>query len=66
MNADQALACLDMMDFERKDFIIQKIQQNGGMLQQMMMLGQLADGGTGLITNALAQQYGLPMADSAE
>ena len=36
--ADQALLCLDMMDFDRKDDIIQKIQNNGGMYQQMMQM----------------------------
>ena len=38
--ADQALACLDMMDFDRKQFIMQKIAQNGGMYQQMMQMQQ--------------------------
>lgn len=38
--ADQALACLDMMDFDRKHFIMQKIQQNGGMYQQMLQMQQ--------------------------
>ncbi len=38
--ADQALACLDMMDFDRKNFIMQKIAQNGGMYQQMMAMQQ--------------------------
>lgn len=38
--ADQALACLDMMDFDRKDFVMQKIQANGGMYQQMLMMQQ--------------------------
>ena len=38
--ADQALACLDMMDFDRKHFIMQKISQNGTMYQQMMMMQQ--------------------------
>lgn len=38
--ADQALACLDMMDFDRKEFVMQKVQQNGGMLQQIMMMQQ--------------------------
>ena len=38
--ADQALACLDMMDFDRKHFSMQKIAQNGGMYQQMMMMQQ--------------------------
>lgn len=38
--ADQALACLNMMDFDRKEFVMQKIEQNGGMFQQMMMMQQ--------------------------
>ena len=38
--ADQALACLDMMDFDRKQFVMQKIAQNGGMYQQMMAMQQ--------------------------
>lgn len=38
--ADQALACLDMMDFDRKHFVMQKISQNGGMYQQMMAMQQ--------------------------
>lgn len=40
--ADQALACLDMMDFDRKNEVMQKIAQNGGMYQQMLMMqGQM-------------------------
>ena len=38
--ADQALACLDMMDFDRKQFIMQRIAQNGGMYQQMIAMQQ--------------------------
>ena len=38
--SDQALACLDMMDFDRKQFIMQKIVQNGTMYQQMLMMQQ--------------------------
>ena len=38
--ADQALACLDMMDFDRKQFIMQKISQNGTMYQQILMMQQ--------------------------
>lgn len=38
--ADQSLACLDMMDFDRKSFVMQKIAQNGGMYQQMMAMQQ--------------------------
>jgi hypothetical protein len=39
-NSDAALACLDMMDFDRKHFIMQKIAENGGMYQQMIMMQQ--------------------------
>ena len=39
-SANQALMCLDMMDFDRKDFIMQKIAQNGmAYQQQMAMMG---------------------------
>ncbi len=38
--ADQALACLDMMDFDRKSSVTQKIAQNGTMYQQMMQMQQ--------------------------
>lgn len=38
--ADQALACLEMMDFDRKQFIMQRIAQNGTMYQQMLMMQQ--------------------------
>ena len=36
--ADQALACLEMMDFDRKHFVMQKIAQNGAMFQMMMQM----------------------------
>ena len=72
--ADQALACIDMMDFDRKEFVMQKIAQNGGMYQQMMamqqqmmMLGAMVDKARGgnEITASLANQFGMqapPMA----
>lgn len=48
--SDQALACLEMMDFDRKQFIMQRISQNGTMYQQivqmqqqMLMLAQMVD-----------------------
>ena len=68
--ADQALACLDMMDFDRKEFIMQKISQNGGMYQQIMMmqqqmmqLGAMVDQmrGSTEITQVLANQFGMQM-----
>ena len=70
--ADQALACLDMMDFDRKHFVMQKISQNGGMFQQIMMMQQQMlmmlkelDGfkGTNMAEQMAAsmQQSGMPM-----
>lgn len=38
--ADQALACLNMMDFDRKQFVMDDIQKNGGMYQQMLRMQQ--------------------------
>ena len=70
--ADQALACLDMMDFDRKHFIMQKIAENGGMYQQMMamqqqmiMLAQMVDQSRGSnIAEQLMAQFsgGAPVA----
>ena len=70
--ADQALACLDMMDFDRKHFIMQKIEQNGTMYQmiqqlqqQMVMLAQMVDQARGSnIAEQLMAQFsgGAPVA----
>ena len=70
--ADQALACLDMMDFDRKHFIMQKISENGGMYQmmmqmqqQMVMLAQMVDQSRGSnIAEQLMAQFsgGAPVA----
>ena len=38
--ADQALACLEMMDFDRKQFVMNRVSQNGTMFQQMLMMQQ--------------------------
>lgn len=38
--ADQALACVDMMDFKDKDSVIQKITANGTMYQQILSMQQ--------------------------
>ena len=65
--SDQALACLDMMDFDRKEFIMQKVAQNGtmyqqmmAMQQQMMMLAQMVDQarGTNIAQQLMAQLGG--------
>ena len=55
-----------MMDFDRKQFVMQKIAQNGGMYQQMMamqqqmiMLAQMVDQTRGSnIAEQLAAQFG--------
>ena len=46
--SDQALACLEMMDFDRKQGIMQRIAQNGMMYKAaMMMQQQMAPGVAG-------------------
>lgn len=39
---DQALMCLDMMEFDGKDQIMQKVAKNGTILQKLMQYMQLA------------------------
>ena len=39
---DQALMCLEIMDFDGKDVIMQKVAQNGTMFQKLMQYMQLA------------------------
>ena len=39
---DQALMCLDMMEFDGKDEIMQKVAQNGTMFQKLVQYMQLA------------------------
>ncbi len=66
-NADAALACLDMMDFDSKDQVIQKVQMNGTLMQMLMQTQQLAvqlagtldaEHGTAL-SQQMAQQFGM-------
>lgn len=73
--ADQALLALDMMDFDRKEMLMQKISQNGTMYQQLMqmqqqlmMLGQIVDGmkGGNEVTAGLAQQFGAQQQPEAQ
>ena len=72
--ADQALACLEMMDFDRKDELMQRIQMNGGMMaqlmmmqQQMMALGGMVDQahGNSEVSDALAMQFGMQPGNNA-
>lgn len=39
-NADQALACLENLDFDRKESILQRVAQNGTMLQLLVQAQQ--------------------------
>ena len=55
--ADQALLALDMMDFNRKEFIMEKIAQNGTMFQQLMALQQQVA--------MMSQAMGMPVAPIA-
>lgn len=48
--SDQALSCLDMMDFDGKEKVVQKISENGTLLQivhqlqqQMLQMSQIID-----------------------
>ena len=40
--ADQALMVLEMMEFDGKDELVQKVSQNGTMMQQLAMYQQMA------------------------
>ena len=65
---DMALATIEMMDFDGKDAVMQKIARNGQMYQQiqqmqqqMMMLAAMVDRSRGgnEVTAGLAQQFGM-------
>ena len=53
--ADQALACLEIMDFDDRDTLSQKIAQNGTLQQQLILYQQMA--------LTLAQKYEPAMAE---
>ena len=57
-NADAALACLDMMDFDRKDFVMQKIQQNGTLFQMLQQTQAVAI----QLAQVLDQEHGTQLA----
>lgn len=69
---DQALACIDMMDFEGKDSVVRKISQNGTlyeqlktMQQQLMQMAQIVDAQNGTtIGSQMAASFsgGVPVA----
>ena len=53
---DQALACLNMMDFNKKEDVMQKIQENGTLQQLLLMYQQMALQFAQQINPALAEQ----------
>ena len=57
--AEQSLTAIDMMDFDRKQFVMQKIAQNGGMYQQMLMMQQQML----MLAQMVDQQRGSNLAD---
>lgn len=68
-NATQSLACLEMMDFDRKQFIVNIISRNGTIYQQCLMyqkqclmLAQMVDAlkGTNYAEQIAAQIMGTP------
>ena len=56
--ADQAIACLQMMDFQGKEEIIQRIMQNGTIYETMLQYQQMALMLAQKYDPALAQQIG--------
>ena len=67
--ADQAAACLDMMDFDGKQFVLDRILDNGGMYKQMLRMQQALldlseiidrDHGTSFAEEIAAQVTGTP------
>ena len=59
---DQALMCLEMMDFDDKDIIMQKISQMGTMFQKLVQYMQLAFQLASVQDPMLAQQIAQDMA----
>ena len=56
---DQSLMCLEMMDFDDKDIIMQKISQMGTMYQKLMQYMQMAFGMAQQLDPNLANQIGM-------
>jgi hypothetical protein len=48
--------CLDMMEFDGKDEIMQKVSQNGGLYQKLMEYMQLALGFAQMVQPQMAEQ----------
>lgn len=59
--ADQALACLEMMDFDGREQIMQRIAENGTLYQQLMMVQQQAVAMAQLADNLGGTNYAMQM-----
>ena len=53
---DQALACLNMMDFTKKEEVMQKIQENGTLAEMLVLYQQMALQFAQQIDPAMAEQ----------
>lgn len=66
---DQALACLSMMDFTKKDEVMNKIRENGTLMEMLVMYQQLALQYANMVdpmqgeqvANMILQQSGQPL-----
>ena len=56
---DQTLMCLEMMDFDGKDGIMQKVAQNGTMYQKLLQYMQMALSLAQVVDPALANQISM-------
>ena len=66
-NAQAALMCLEMMDFDRKEIVMNKIAQNGSVYQQMMgMMDGLAQAGAAPGLAAMPQEQEAQTATAGE
>lgn len=67
--ADQAIMCLEMMEFEGKDSIMQKVSQNGMLIQKlasyMQMALALAQTADPMLAEQIAQDIVMTLGESA-
>ena len=63
---DQALACLEMMDFDGKEQIMQRISANGTMYQRMMMAQQQAVAMAQLVDMTRGTNYAMQILSGAQ
>ncbi len=63
---DQALACLEMMDFDGKEQIMQRISTNGTLYQRLMMAQQQALAMAQLVDMKLGTNYAMQLLGGAQ